>query len=212
MKNIVLLGGGGHCRSTIEVIENATNTFSIFGILDPYLKITDNILGYPIIGDDSCLDSLLEKDLFFSITVGHIKNAHIREILFNKFCGIENRLPVIVSNTSFVSKRSNIKSGTVVYHNSVINSNTIIGNCTILNTASIIEHDVIIGNFCHISTGAIINGGVSIGNNVFIGSRSIVIQGICICDNVTIGAGSTVINNITESGIYVGCPARRIHE
>jgi len=37
-----------------------------------------------------------------------------------------------------------------------------------------------------------------------------VIDKVSITDDVVIGAGSIVIKDITDAGVYVGCPARRI--
>lgn len=48
------------------------------------------------------------------------------------------------------------------------------------------------------------------GDNVVIGAGSVVIGPVDICDNVTIGAMSLVNKSITEPGVYVGVPARRI--
>lgn len=48
-----------------------------------------------------------------------------------------------------------------------------------------------------------------IGNNVSIGSNATILP-VTICDRVVIGAGAVVTKNITESGVYVGNPARKI--
>jgi acetyltransferase-like isoleucine patch superfamily enzyme len=48
-----------------------------------------------------------------------------------------------------------------------------------------------------------------IGNSVSIGSNATILP-ISICDKVVIGAGSVVTKNITESGVYVGNPAKKI--
>ena len=37
MKEIILIGGGGHCKSVIDVIEQE-NRFTIAGIIDKKLK------------------------------------------------------------------------------------------------------------------------------------------------------------------------------
>ncbi len=50
-----------------------------------------------------------------------------------------------------------------------------------------------------------------IGNNVSIGSNATILP-VNICDKVVIGAGAVVTKDITESGIYVGNPARKIRE
>jgi len=46
MKDIILIGGGGHCRSVIDVIEQE-GLFSIVGIVDRPEKLGDKVLGYP---------------------------------------------------------------------------------------------------------------------------------------------------------------------
>ena len=45
MKDIVLIGGGGHCKSAIDVIEQE-NRFKIVGIVDRSELLGTNILGY----------------------------------------------------------------------------------------------------------------------------------------------------------------------
>jgi acetyltransferase-like isoleucine patch superfamily enzyme len=51
----------------------------------------------------------------------------------------------------------------------------------------------------------------SIGSDVSIGSNATILP-VNICNHVVIGAGSVVTKNITESGVYVGNPARKIKE
>lgn len=53
-------------------------------------------------------------------------------------------------------------------------------------------------------------GCIEVGNNVFIGAKSIILPNVKICDNVYIAAGAVVAKSITESGIWGGCPAKRI--
>jgi acetyltransferase-like isoleucine patch superfamily enzyme len=48
-----------------------------------------------------------------------------------------------------------------------------------------------------------------LGNKVYVGSNSSILP-VSICDDVVIGAGSVVTKDITESGTYVGNPARKI--
>jgi acetyltransferase-like isoleucine patch superfamily enzyme len=48
-----------------------------------------------------------------------------------------------------------------------------------------------------------------IGNRVSIGSNATLLP-VNICDDVVIGAGAVVTKDITEKGVYVGNPARKI--
>ncbi|WP_258102679.1 acyltransferase [Marinoscillum sp. MHG1-6] len=53
-------------------------------------------------------------------------------------------------------------------------------------------------------------GVIRVNNNVYIGVNSIVMPGVEICSDVIVGANSLINKTITESGIYVGSPARKI--
>lgn len=49
-----------------------------------------------------------------------------------------------------------------------------------------------------------------IGNNVMLCSNSLILGNISIADHVVIGASSLVIHEITEPGLYVGNPLRKV--
>jgi serine acetyltransferase len=49
-----------------------------------------------------------------------------------------------------------------------------------------------------------------LGDNVVIGANSVVLGPIDICDDVMIGALSLVNRSISEPGVYVGVPARKV--
>lgn len=51
-----------------------------------------------------------------------------------------------------------------------------------------------------------------LGDNVFIGAGAIIIGPVEICSNVIIGAMSLVNRSITEPGVYVGSPAKKISD
>jgi serine acetyltransferase len=50
------------------------------------------------------------------------------------------------------------------------------------------------------------------GDNVVIGANSVVIGPVDICDNVVVGAMSLVNRSITEPGVYVGVPVRKVKD
>jgi len=171
MKEILLIGGGGHCKSVIDIIEQE-NRFKIAGIIDRKELIGNRVLGYPIIGCDSDLEELLKTYKYAFVTVGQIKSNTIRVKLFNKLKELGYKLPIIKSPLAYISKYSTIAQGTIVHHFAVINASAKIGKNCIINTKALIEHDVVIENNCHISTGAIINGGVVVKQDSFVGSNA----------------------------------------
>jgi len=191
-KEILLLGGGGHCKSVIDVIEQE-NRFSIVGIIDKKDLVGSKVLGYSVIATDDELEVLSKKYKYVCITVGQISSPNIRIKLFDTSKRLGFSLPSIISPRAYVSKYAKIEEGTVIMHDVVINSDVKISQNCIINTKALIEHDSIIEEHCHVSTGAIINGGVKIEKNCFIGSNAVTKESITIKENSFIKAGSLVI-------------------
>ena len=209
MKPIILIGGGGHCISCIDVIEQ-TGLYQILGILDVPEKLGIKVLNYSIIGTDNELDQFLPDCSDFLITVGQIKSSSVREKIFLTVKKAGGNLPVIISPIAHVSKYANIAEGTIVMHHAFINAEAFIGKGCIINTKALIEHETIIGNFCHISTAAIANGQVRIGDCCFIGSNTVIANNTNVAAKTIIAAGSQVLRSIDASGTYIGQPLRKV--
>ncbi len=194
MKKIILVGGGGHCKSCIDVIETE-NKYKIIGITDKKIKFLFN---YKVFAE-SYLDKKLIKNNYALVTVGQIKNYKPRVKLFNRLKDLGYKIPTIISPLAHISKRAVIGQGTIVMHGAIVNAGVVIGNNCIINTNSLIEHDVVIGDHVHISTGVSINGGVIIGNKVFIGSHSIIRDNINIGDYSIVGANLYIKENLEKN-------------
>ena len=171
-EKILLVGGGGHCRSVIDVVESE-GRFEIMGIVEREGASAKKVLGYNVIGYDQDLKTLYDLCKYALVTVGQIETPVYRQKLYNELKRIGYRLPVIVSPLAYVSRYAMISEGTVVMHHALVNANAAVGANCILNTKSLIEHDVHIEAHCHISTGAIINGGAHIAEGTFFGSNAI---------------------------------------
>ena len=208
-KEIILIGGGGHCKSCIDVIEQE-GEYQIKGIIDLPSELGKTVLDYKVIANDEEIVDFIKEGYSFLITIGHLGSPKLRTKLFNLVKENKGYLPVIVSPNAYISKHTKIDKGCIIMHNALINAATKIGENCIVNSKALIEHDVIIGKQTHISTGAIVNGNVEIGENCFIGSGTVIRNNSKLSSDIIIGAGSVVTKNITESGVYVGVPAKLI--
>lgn len=191
MKDLVLVGGGGHCKSCIDVIET-TKEFRIVGIIDLKEKIGQEVLGYKISFIDEEIPNLCNKYKNFLITIGHLGEAKKRIFFYKEIKKFGGTFPVIISPFAYVSKYASIGEGTIVMHHAIVNASAKIGVNCIINNKALIEHDAIIEDHCHISTGAIINGGVKVGEGTFVGSNATSKQYIEIPKNSFIKAGSVI--------------------
>jgi len=171
MKEILLVGGGGHCKSVIDVIEQE-GKYQIAGIIDKKELVGQEVLGYNIIGSDDDLEELFLKYKYAFVTVGQIKSNSLRVELFTSLKKIGYELPVVVSPLAYVSRHAKVEEGTVIHHYALVNANATVGANCIINSKALIEHDAIIEEYCHISTATVINGGVVVKANSFVGSNA----------------------------------------
>ena len=195
MKDLICIGGGGHCKSVIDVAESAG--FRIKGILDIPELVGTTVLGYPIIGTDDQIEEYINNSVFI-VTVGHIKDVTLRIKLHQKITGLGGTLATIIASTAHVSKYAQLGEGSVIMHKAIVNADAIIGRGCIINTFANIEHDAQVGDYCHVSTGAIVNGNCIVGSGTFLGSQSVMVNGIEIVDGCVIGAGTLIRKSIKE--------------
>ena len=215
-QGLVLIGGGGHCRSIIELIESIHSYSISMGGKIKIGKIVDTKenLGKAVVGDyfvnesmDN-LEELTEQYKNFVLAFGQIKTPNGRPELVRRLKELGVKFPTLISPYARVSSYSFISAGTVIMAGSVVNANARIGHYSIINTGACVEHDAAVGNYTHISTNAVVNGGSQVGNCCLVGSNAVILQQMKVCDKTVVGAGSVVIKHITEPyGIYVGNPA-----
>jgi len=193
-KEIILIGGGGHCRACIDVIESA-GIFKIAGIVEqPGKDKLKSILGYPIIGDDDQLATLKKRYDYALITVGQIGSSSPRQNIFNHLKKMGFILPVIISPFAHVSKHAAIDEGSIVMHRVVVNAEVRVGRNCILNTGCLVEHDTEIGDHSHIATAAVLNGEVVVGSGSFVGSNATIVQGVKLPAQYFFKAGSLIVS------------------
>lgn len=201
---LLLIGGGGHCRSCIDVVESSAG-FAVAGIVEhPDRYRGGSVLGYPVIGSDNDLRSLKNKYDFALITIGQIGSSNIRQRLFSHLKDLGFVLPVIISSFAHVSKHAQLGEGSVVMHQAVVNAGAIIGENCILNTRCLVEHDTKIGDHTHISTAAVINGGVGVGAGSFVGSSATVAHGVSLPDNFFFKSGRLITSREDGSPLEDG--------
>ncbi|ACH39584.1 MAG: hypothetical protein ACD_55C00099G0007 [uncultured bacterium] len=197
-RHLFILGCGGHSRSVTDVIlrgdpdavlvfvdENARENETLYGF-----EMTSNLADvqgpwFPAIGDNEKRKALMSR-------------LDARDMVS------------VVSVNAHIGFKARIGRGCFVGHFCHVGPEAVIGEGTIVNTASVVEHEVQIGSYCHVGPNATVSGRCKIGDLVFVGVGATIKDYISICSGVVVGAGATVVRDITEPGVYVGCPAVRI--
>lgn len=196
MKEKVLIGAGGFARE----VRSQIGDFNMKCYVDDqyYTENNDNI--YPI----SKFNPNTQQAL---IVVGNPLDR------FN----IVSRMPAETEYFTFIHETAQIlgddveiEEGCIICAGSIITTNVKLGKHTHLNLHTTIGHDCRIGDYFTTAPGVKISGNCDIGERVYFGTNSCVREKIKICNDVTIGLMSGVVKPITESGVYVGSPVKKI--
>ncbi len=200
LKKLVIIGASGHGKVIADIA--LKNGYQQIVFLDDD-ENRKECAGFSVVGKVSDVDEYQDWD--FIVAIG---NPKIRNKIFDEIA--KYSLVSLIHPNSVVSRRVKIGKGNVIMAGAVINSDVVIGDGCIINTCSSVDHDCVIGSFAHVSVGVHIAGTVSIGESTWIGAGATVSNNIKICDNCVIGAGAVVVRDISESGTYIGVPAKKL--
>lgn len=200
---LLIVGSSGHGK----VIKDFVSNLSYY----QRIQFLDDNPKYQT--DDSCIGGSKEvfKHKGEADVIVAIGNADIRRRLLESYeaAGI-SIVSLIHPKANLPDKMPEIGIGTVVMMGATIQAGTVIGKGVIVNTAASVDHDCRIGDYVHIAVGAHLAGNVEVENGTWIGAGAVVRNNIKICKDVMVGAGAVVVGDITESGTYVGVPARKL--
>jgi len=194
-QEIVLLGGGGHCRACIDVIERG-GEYAVGPIVDLPERAGSKVLGYEVTEQDEHIPVLAHLYGLFLVTAGQITSPALRIRLFEEVMAAGGSLPVIVSPLAYVSPHARLGDGTIVMHGAMVNAGAVVGRNCIINSRALVEHDAVIGDHCHISTGALVNGEVVVEQGTFWGSGAVSREQIRVGRGCVIGCNATLKKSI----------------
>lgn len=204
-KKLLLIGGGGHCRSVLDSVI-ASNIYDEIGIID---YGGSSCMGVAVIGTDNDLPAFIQEGWNYAmVTVGSVGNTKIRRHLYELIKNLGYQSPSLIDPSAIIAKGTVIREGSYIGKRAVINTGTVIDECCIINTGSTVEHDCRIGAFAHISPGTVLCGQVTVGLDSHIGAGSIVRQQITIGDSALIGAGSVVVKDMPGHVKAYGNPCK----
>jgi sugar O-acyltransferase (sialic acid O-acetyltransferase NeuD family) len=203
MKEILLIGGGGHCKSVIDVLETLA-LWRIAGIVERRESGIRHVLGHDVVGCDEDLPALRQRCEFALVCCGQIKSPSLRMRLFHALKAAGFTLPAVVSPRAHVARSATLGEGTIVMHAAQVGPDARVGANTIVNSRALIEHDASVGSHCHIATAAVVNGGVTVGERSLIGSGAVCREGIAIGADCIVAMGARVVKALPRGTVFIG--------
>lgn len=208
MKEIIILGAGGHGRVVLDICR--ANGQVVKGFIDPGVAAGAKVDGVVILGGDTLIDDCVFVAAHrFAVAFGDIA---IRRRNFARLKSQHADMPLLIHPFSSLSQSVGIGAATVIMAGAVINNAVRIGDYAIVNTGARIDHDCRIGDGAHICPGVTLAGNVDVGAGTFVGSGSVVGNGQKIGANTIIGAGSVVVEDVPAQVLAFGNPCRVISQ
>lgn len=206
-QKLLLLGGGGHCRSIIDSLVSL-NEYDDIGVVDNS-PIIDLPNGISVVGTDDDLGSLYEQGWESAfVSVGSVGHTALRRKLYDTIKKYKFNIPSIIDPSAVIAKDAVVDKGVFVGKGAIINAKAFIDFAAIINTGAVIEHECHVGEFAHISPGAVLCGNVKVGNDAHVGANSTVIQGTIIGVDSVVGIGSVVTKRVPDGVVAYGNPCK----
>lgn len=172
MKNILIIGAGGHGRVVYETVLLKGNFNEIAFLDDSFTKEKKQELN--IIGKIDDYKTLASKYDSAFVAIG---NNEKRIELIKDLLEIGYDVPVLIHPRATVSSFSKIGKGTIVLAGAIINVNCKIGRGNIININSTIDHDCILEEGCHICSGAVVRSMVTLESLALVGAGAVIKSG-----------------------------------
>ena len=196
---LVLIGAGGMTSMAIEAC-NLQGKYSIVGIIDPIMKVGGKFQGVPILGDESCIDKVLEMGVTHAlITFGAIGRQYLRHEAYARMKAFGFKMANVIHPLANVESSVTIGDGNLILSQSDVGTNVTIKNNCYINVGSKICHDSKISDNVHLAPGSIVAGRVDIGKNTLFGMGATCTFDCSIGENVTINNNASVTNDVADN-------------
>lgn len=199
---LVILGAGGHGRVVADAAL-AQGSWSLVQATDrdPARCQGELLPGVPAVD----LAQAAASDAALHVAIG---NAQAREKEVAAWGA--RPLATVIHPQASVSPHATLGAGCFVAAQAVVAPAAQLGVSVIVNHGAVVDHDVRVGDFSHLAPLCSLGGGARVGRRVLVGTGARILPGVAIGDDVVVGAGAVVCDPISEPGVYVGVPARRV--
>jgi sugar O-acyltransferase (sialic acid O-acetyltransferase NeuD family) len=212
MKRLAIIGSG-ELGQLIAHHAISQKLFTLVGFYDDWRQKDEVIFGSKILGGSHEIKSDYEQGVFDEIilAIGY-KHIDVRKNLFENLQSKNIPFATLIHPSSYIESSCIIGKGVVVLPGCVLDKGVILEDNILLNTGCIIAHDTKVGKHCFLAPSIKLAGFIHIGECCFLGIGTTVIDNIKITNYVQTGGGTVVVKNITEKGLYVGVPHRKIEK
>lgn len=209
MRDLVIVGAGGHGRETLDIVEaiNAVDpTWNVLGLADD-AELSDEAnrrlerRGVRLMGDT---EAAIGSSARYVLAIG---SSQIRAKLDKAFTDGDCPAATLIHPLASVASDNRVGAGVLLAAGARVTTNVTLGRHVHLNVNAVVSHDCTVGDYSTLSPGVFLNGEVTVGKRVFLGTGAIVTPGVTVGDDAVVGAGAVVIRDVLPGERVVGVPA-----
>jgi len=209
MTPFIIIGAGGHALVVADLL--LSQGTPVLGFTDADRRLHGkNLLGLPVLGDDSVLTTHPHDSIALALGIGSTGDNTVRRRLFENLSAQGYRFPCLIHPSAVVGRSVEIKDGGQIMAGAIIQTCCRIGTNAIVNTRAGLDHDCSIGDHVHIAPGATLCGGVNVETGAHVGAGATILQGVDIGANALIGAGAVIHRPVSAGKRVAGVPGREI--
>lgn len=211
MDKLLLFGAGGHGKVVLDIAQSLG--YSIVGFVDQNIALGSMICGYPVLGVEENLQSIMTthgvKKGVVCVGDNSVRSQVVAKV--RSFApGFE--FPSLVHPRAVVASGVHIEEGAVVMAGAILNPGIQIGSHVIINTGACVDHDCKIDAFASIGPGAVLGGCVVVDGFSVVGLGAKISHGRTVGLQSIVGAGSLVIQDVGDHQVVYGVPAQFIRK
>ena len=206
MRDLVIVGAGGHGRETLDIVEaiNAVEpTWNFLGFIDQGSGVAHRLerRGVAIIGADA---ADVPPGAMYVIGIG---SSDVRARIDAEFSAAGLEAASLIHPTATVASDNRLGDGVLVAAGGRVTTNVTLGRHVHLNVNAVVSHDCVVGDHATLSPGVHLNGEVTVADLAFFGTGAIVTPQRSVGEGAQIGAGAVVIHDVPAGVTAVGVPA-----
>jgi sugar O-acyltransferase (sialic acid O-acetyltransferase NeuD family) len=209
---LLLLGGGGFARETVELvraINDRAPTWELQGVLDdnPAMLGTE-LLGVPVIGPAGLAAERPDAAVVACVAS---PDAPSRRLELVARLGLPaERYATLVHPTAVVPGSATLGPGTVLHAGVVLTADVTVGAHVAVMPAVVLTHDDVIEDGVTFGAGVRLAGTVTVERGAYLGAGSLIRERLTVGAGAVVGMGAVVTRSVPPGEVWAGVPARSL--